>query len=666
MKNSLRHNFCYVLACFVLLVGRGAIAQGVCDNLPAGHERGDFEIIGGVTSGCSPMTVQVRDLSGGTDIRYDFNYNGYNLRGGTATSDVLRSISDQTTTYTILQYGKKNGKDMWACKNVTVRPNIEFSYSQCNFEVGVQITKQAEIPGFTIKYKLGNYPEVSVPYASLPLDAPPQAIIPPATLEVFAVDAAGTKICSKTETVTLPTLNPYRVQVEKLEMLSPTKVEVTLKGSHTAPGYEVFMYTGTTALRNTPLPGRHQPGSFIVDLPDSTNSYCFYAEKPQHCGGWDTGPDLCTIPLRPIVTTINDNTLYWKNHTNLIYGLPPFPLLRMRQVNTQLIREVVGESETNIPIVNTEIFTDPINCQKEYCYQIEATVRDLYSASTYDAKSLSLKRCIKREDIKVPPITDLYTSVDNEIQINYTDNSNWPLTKLEYLLYHEVGGEYIEVAKSPTVTPFGYGSADPNLQSQCFKVAYKDECGSTSFLSPEVCTIFLSLDDPDIQWTLESPFSPSAPQSYIVEGRDEAVPTFTDLANLPNSTSTYQPDYSAINEEAVFRIRSVDHAGNVSYSNILRVPLEFSLFLPQIFTPNGDGHNDLLKAAGRKSMVKDFKMEVFDRWGAKVTTFEDINFEWDGVVNGQKLKNGVYTLKSQGVLNTGETFSRKDTLFIKY
>ncbi len=52
------------------------------------------------------------------------------------------------------------------------------------------------------------------------------------------------------------------------------------------------------------------------------------------------------------------------------------------------------------------------------------------------------------------------------------------------------------------------------------------------------------------------------------------------------------------------------------------------LFVPNAFTPDGDGLNDFFKARGLE--IESFKMEIFNRWGDRVFVSEDIENGWNG------------------------------------
>jgi gliding motility-associated-like protein len=71
------------------------------------------------------------------------------------------------------------------------------------------------------------------------------------------------------------------------------------------------------------------------------------------------------------------------------------------------------------------------------------------------------------------------------------------------------------------------------------------------------------------------------------------------------------------------------------------------LAIPQAFTPNGDGHNDIFYVLGGPigSLVKDFA--VYDRWGEPVFQVHDVApddpaFGWKGLAGGRPAEAGTY------------------------
>ena len=69
---------------------------------------------------------------------------------------------------------------------------------------------------------------------------------------------------------------------------------------------------------------------------------------------------------------------------------------------------------------------------------------------------------------------------------------------------------------------------------------------------------------------------------------------------------------------------------------------ESKLDMPNAFSPNGDGINDIYKAkSGHQSLVE-FHAYIFNRWGQKLYEWTDPAGGWDGKYHGKDVKQGVY------------------------
>jgi gliding motility-associated-like protein len=66
----------------------------------------------------------------------------------------------------------------------------------------------------------------------------------------------------------------------------------------------------------------------------------------------------------------------------------------------------------------------------------------------------------------------------------------------------------------------------------------------------------------------------------------------------------------------------------------LRVGAEFNLYVPNSFTPNGDGLNDIFKAEAIGVNPDRFSMIIFNRWGEVVFQSNTLNIGWRGTVDG--------------------------------
>jgi gliding motility-associated-like protein len=86
------------------------------------------------------------------------------------------------------------------------------------------------------------------------------------------------------------------------------------------------------------------------------------------------------------------------------------------------------------------------------------------------------------------------------------------------------------------------------------------------------------------------------------------------------------------------------------------------VFVPNAFTPDGDGVNDMLMVRGEGISVKSFR--IFNRWGNLV--FEKVNFApndptygWNGKVKGIAAAPDVYVYIAEVTCDNGTVYFHK-------
>lgn len=98
----------------------------------------------------------------------------------------------------------------------------------------------------------------------------------------------------------------------------------------------------------------------------------------------------------------------------------------------------------------------------------------------------------------------------------------------------------------------------------------------------------------------------------------------------------------------IYTVTLIDNNGcEVSTSIEIRIEVS-GIYVPNIFSPNDDGNNDIWSIMpGPNTVAKVFQVAVFDRWGNRVFLEENIEPEelangWDGTYNGKEVLQGVY------------------------
>lgn len=77
-----------------------------------------------------------------------------------------------------------------------------------------------------------------------------------------------------------------------------------------------------------------------------------------------------------------------------------------------------------------------------------------------------------------------------------------------------------------------------------------------------------------------------------------------------------------------------------------------SIFVPNTFTPNGDGTNDILYVRS-KALAEMEYFQIFNRWGAIVFQTNNMTTGWDGLVNGKMAEEGTYVYQIKGKCQDG-------------
>jgi gliding motility-associated-like protein len=96
---------------------------------------------------------------------------------------------------------------------------------------------------------------------------------------------------------------------------------------------------------------------------------------------------------------------------------------------------------------------------------------------------------------------------------------------------------------------------------------------------------------------------------------------------------------------------------------LVRVELNCGdVFVPDAFSPNGDGNNDEFKVFG--NCIKTINLKIYDRWGNKIFETSDVTESWKGDYKGKELNSGTYTYVYSGTLVTGESIQGKGVVVL--
>ncbi len=84
------------------------------------------------------------------------------------------------------------------------------------------------------------------------------------------------------------------------------------------------------------------------------------------------------------------------------------------------------------------------------------------------------------------------------------------------------------------------------------------------------------------------------------------------------------------------------------------------VFVPNAFSPNNDGENDLECVFGK--CIQTMTFAIYDRWGEKVFDTTDPKKCWDGIYKGEVMNTAVFVYYLDATLITGEKIKKKGNI----
>jgi gliding motility-associated-like protein len=149
----------------------------------------------------------------------------------------------------------------------------------------------------------------------------------------------------------------------------------------------------------------------------------------------------------------------------------------------------------------------------------------------------------------------------------------------------------------------------------------------------------VSILDPTINFVNTS----QGANSYYWNFGDPAAVGATNTSTLTNPSHTY----GFTGEYQVNLVATSIQGCKDTAQVMVEVKPDFALYIPNTFTPDGNGVNDIFQPMGVGINEEDYRMDIYDRWGENIFTSNAFRKGWDGTVKGGSkiAEQGVYTYK---------------------
>jgi len=145
--------------------------------------------------------------------------------------------------------------------------------------------------------------------------------------------------------------------------------------------------------------------------------------------------------------------------------------------------------------------------------------------------------------------------------------------------------------------------------------------------------------------------------NFIYTG-SSATSYFWKFGDDANTTSTLKDPFIIYNNPKVYNV-SLKVTNNFGCEDSIQknvtVKLKETLFVPNVFTPQGDGINDYFNISSYG--IESLNMKIFNRWGGLIFETNTLTPGWDGTFNGDFCSEGVYfyIIEAKFFSNTAKT-----------
>ena len=475
-----------------------------------------------------------------------------------------------------------------------------------------------------------------------------------ATLQLIVTDGNGCKDTTQ-QTITINAL-------PSAAFTGATSVCATTQGEVYTATSSGLTYTWSVLSGNASISGANNNQTVTLNFSGAGSATLqLIVSDGNTCS--DTVSKTITIMPLPDVTISGASTICEKA-TQLTYSVPTGASAYNWNVISGNAIIVSGANSSTVTISQTGgttnvllqvIATSSFGCKDSATFSVSVVKKPeftLFPAEVCYNELLQLRALLNAgattgtfewyyDTLLVAPVTNTATITvqDSILTINPATNATYQF----FVVYRDTVSQCV----SDTQSVMGSVHETPDIQ------------GITA--SPPFNEIII-LPDRTVQFTANVNSQPGAQnQTFTYEWSfgDGTTQTTT------NNTVTHQyPD-----DEGTYKVSLIvynsDQSQCVDTFQIGDVIIQFpsTLFIPNVFTPNGDGRNDGWKPQGRK--VKDYTGQIWDRWGNLIWQSRDFNEEWRGVTQtGQVVPEGAYVYVVKVRFTNGKEVTRTGTVTV--
>lgn len=389
------------------------------------------------------------------------------------------------------------------------------------------------------------------------------------------------------------------------------------------------------------------------------NVYCILMQEENACGVKsiaDENRRHCTVNVEAVGDT-NQAIVNWTPYIgwNEVRSYYVFRENKYKPDEWLLLDSVSGQA--------LEYIDSGVICHAEHRYRIQAFEQGRFEQNSFSDTAHALPIWVNR----LPP-NELITAtvrLDQYVRMMWDSITSPKMPVVSYLLQRSMDGLRWTDPEKAVFNAETFEYDDTKVLVDDFSYIYRtsavDACGDTSPWSNIGKTILLKADTgeferPFVHWSHYEGWEHGI-ERYEIQ-RKEPDGSFFSLGSVPAQDTMFVDHVTDLIERPHYCYRIIAYrqelsgkAGEqvISISNEDCAPVRSRIFVPNAFTPNGDGLNETFLVKGM--YIKEFEIDIYNRWGEKVFNSNSMFSSWNGRYLDQEplMDVYVYVIRALGV-----------------
>lgn len=335
------------------------------------------------------------------------------------------------------------------------------------------------------------------------------------------------------------------------------------------------------------------------------------------------GSQVIAHPVTTTVYQVSGNNGQCSAVASLTIYVVPVPVLQLTTPNNKICQgkstEIFANGATNYSWSPTTglSFQQPNTVSASPSVDVNYTVTG--------SNSMGAKTCVFTQEILIQVVPNVTASITNSVEICKGQSTRIIAYGGNTYMWLPTNGVSASDVADIYVTP----------ESSTIYTAYvsnNGNCGSTATVLVKVNPLpTLSAGD-DFAANLDEPMYLNATTNgnitwVIGDGIQCATCPITQI--FPKKSGCYVAEAVSAN------------GCKVRDEICVEVTTDYNIYIPNVFTPNGDGNNDVFMVYG--TGITKLEINIFDRWGEKLFTSTNQKEGWDGTYKGVMSKQDAYT-----------------------